>query len=230
MNDFDFIRNENPETVFTTLEKEDDYCIALVLSCLSTAFSGTLFGKFDIDRQIELEKLIAKGLNISPSVIAAYAESFKEKLSNQVQEEKNRIAGKEKAVDILRGSTSTVQKDFLKNLAKKDKAFADELREEIFFFDDIPMFHDRDLQVILREVDSPILAKALKTAKKATCEKFYRNMSEKAVSMLKEDMEFMGSIPLKDVLECQQMIVSIILRLGNAGEIVLPNNKEELVR
>jgi len=230
MNDFDYIRNENPETVFTALKKEDDYFVALVLSCLPSGFSSTLFEKFDIERQIGLEKLIAKGLSIAPNVIAAYAESFKEKLSNQVQEEKNRIAGKEKAVDILRGSISTVQKDFIKSLSKKDKEFAEQLREKIFFFDDIPMLSDRDMQKVLREVDSQILAKALKTAKKATCEKFYRNMSKKAASMLKEDMVFMGPTPLKDVLECQQMIVQVVLKLESEGEIVFKNTKEKLVR
>ncbi len=83
---------------------------------------------------------------------------------------------------------------------------------------------------MLREVDSQILAKALKTAKKATCEKFYRNMSKKAASMLKEDMVFMGPTPLKDVLECQQMIVQVVLKLESEGEIVFKNTKEKLVR
>lgn len=98
---FDFIRTENPETVFKALQKEDDYFVALVLSCISEILASSLFSMFELERQIKIQELIAKGLKISASVVKAYEESFKEYLKNQVEEEKNHIAGSEKACKIL---------------------------------------------------------------------------------------------------------------------------------
>ena len=79
---FDFIRAENPETVFNTLQKEDDYFVALVFSCISESMASSIFAKFELERQIKIQEQIAKGLKISASVIKAYEESFKESLKN----------------------------------------------------------------------------------------------------------------------------------------------------
>lgn len=213
LNLFDFIRAENPETVFKTLQKEDDYFVALVLSCISESQASSLFSMFELDRQIKIQEQIAKGLKIPASVVKAYEESFEECLKNQVEEEKNHIAGSEKACKILQLSKISVQKEFMDELSKQNDELAAKFKEKLFFFDDIPLLSDRALQCLLREVDENLLTKALKAATEPTCEKFYRNMSEKAAAMLKEDMEFIGPIRLKDSLECQQLIVNIVLRL-----------------
>lgn len=218
---FDFIRAENPETVFNTLQKEDDYFVALVFSCISESMASSIFAKFELERQIKIQEQIAKGLKISASVIKAYEESFKESLKNQTEEEKNHIAGADKACKILQLSKISVQKEFMDGLSKQNDTLAAKFKEKLFFFDDIPLLSDRALQCVLREIDENILAKALKTAAEPTCEKFYRNMSEKAAAMLKEDMEFLGPLRLKDALECQQLIVNVVLRLEEKGEIVI---------
>ena len=115
---FDFIRAENPETVFKTLQKEDDYFVALVLSCISESLASSLFSMFEIERQIKIQEQIAKGLKIPASVVKAYEESFKEYLKNHVEEEKNHIAGSEKACKILQLSKISVQKEFMDELSK----------------------------------------------------------------------------------------------------------------
>ena len=108
---FDFIRAENLETVFNTLQKEDDYFVALVFSCISESMASSIFAKFELERQIKIQEQIAKGLKISASVIKAYEESFKESLKNQTEEEKNHIAGADKACKILQLSKISVQKE-----------------------------------------------------------------------------------------------------------------------
>ncbi|MBR1722959.1 MAG: hypothetical protein IJ727_10840, partial [Treponema sp.] len=227
LNLFDFIRAENPETVFKTLQKEDDYFVALVLSCISESLASSLFSMFELDRQIKIQELIAKGLKISASVVKAYEESFKECLKNQVEEEKNHLAGSEKACKILQLSKISVQKEFMDALSKQNDELAAKFKEKLFFFDDIPLLSDRALQCLLREIDENILTKALKAAGEPTCEKFFRNMSEKTAAMLKENMEFMGPLRLKDALECQEFIVNIVLRLEENGKIVIQRTKED---
>ena len=107
---------------------------------------------------------------------------------------------------------------------------AEEIKKRMFVFEDIVMLDDRSIQKVMREVDSQELAKALKSVDTEVQDKIFRNMSKRAAGMLKEDMEFMGPIRLKDVEEAQQKIVSIIRHLEDTGEIVIARaGEEELV-
>jgi flagellar motor switch protein FliG len=100
----------------------------------------------------------------------------------------------------------------------------------MFVFEDIVMLDDRAIQKVMREVDQQELSKALKSVDAEVQDKIYRNMSKRAAQMLKEDMEFMGPVRLKDVEEAQQKIVAIIRHLEDTGEIVVARaGEDELV-
>jgi flagellar motor switch protein FliG len=100
----------------------------------------------------------------------------------------------------------------------------------MFVFEDIVLLDDRSIQKVMREVDSQELAKALKSVDTEVQDKIFRNMSKRAAGMLKEDMEYMGPVRLKDVEESQQKIVSIIRHLEDTGEIVIARaGEDELV-
>jgi len=100
----------------------------------------------------------------------------------------------------------------------------------MFVFEDIVMLDDKAIQKVMREVDSQELAKALKSVDSEVQDKIFKNMSKRAASMLKEDMEYMGPVRLKDVEEAQQKIVSIIRHLEDTGEIVVARaGEDELV-
>ncbi len=96
-------------------------------------------------------------------------------------------------------------------------------------FDDLKYIDDRAIQKVLREVDTALLAKALKTADEETSNKVFRNMSNRAATMLKEDIEFMGPIRVSDSLEAQQKIAEIMMQLSLDGEIIIPVSGESLV-
>src|SRR5206468_11934991 len=98
---------------------------------------------------------------------------------------------------------------------------ADTVKNMMFVFEDIVQLDDRAIQAIMKEVDMKELATALKGTPAEVQEKVYRNMSERAVAMLKEDMEFMGPVRLRVVEEAQQKIVGVIRRLEEAGDIVV---------
>ena len=100
----------------------------------------------------------------------------------------------------------------------------------MFVFEDIVLLDDRSIQKVLREVDTQDLAKALKGVDAEVQEKIFRNMSKRASSLLREDMDFMGPIRLRDVEESQQKIVNIIRKLEEAGDIIVARaGEEELV-
>lgn len=104
--------------------------------------------------------------------------------------------------------------------------------QSFFTFEDLPMLDDRAIQKVLREVDQQELAKALKNASENVTDKIFRNMSHRAADMLKEDMEFMGPVRIKDVIDSQKRIVEIVHRLEDADEIVIarPATEDEMVR
>ena len=107
---------------------------------------------------------------------------------------------------------------------------AEEIKKRMFVFEDIVLLDDRAIQKVLREVDTAELAKALKSVDSEVQDKIYRNMSKRASTLLKEDMDYMGPIRLKDVEEAQQRIVAIIRKLEEQGEIVVARaGEEELV-
>lgn len=97
----------------------------------------------------------------------------------------------------------------------------------MFVFEDIVLLDDRAIQKVLREVDQQELAKALKAVDNEVQDKIFKNMSKRAANTLKEDMEFMGPIRLKDVEEAQQKIVSVIRKLEEQGEIVVARSGED---
>ena len=122
---------------------------------------------------------------------------------------------------------SSSEKSIIESLEEDDPDLAEEIKKRMFVFEDIVMLDDRAIQKVLRDVDQQELAKALKSVDTEVQDKIFRNMSKRAASMLKEDMEFMGPVRLKDVEESQQKIVSIIRRLEDNGDIVIARSGED---
>ena len=118
----------------------------------------------------------------------------------------------------------------MKHVNEAHPELAEEIKKRMFVFEDIVLLDDRAIQKVMREVDTAELAKALKSVDSEVQDKIYRNMSKRASTLLKEDMDYMGPIRLKDVEEAQQRIVAIIRKLEEQGEIVVARaGEEELV-
>jgi flagellar motor switch protein FliG len=115
----------------------------------------------------------------------------------------------------------------MESLSDSNPELAETVKNMMFVFEDIVQLDDRAIQAILREVDIKELATALKGVNPDVQSKIFRNMSERAVAMLKEDMDFMGPVRLRVVEESQQKIVAVIRRLEEAGEIVVGRSGEE---
>jgi len=106
-------------------------------------------------------------------------------------------------------------------LEVEDPDLAEQIKRQMFVFEDIVLLDDRSVQLVLREVDSKDLALALKGTNEEVMNKIFKNMSSRASTLLKEDMQFMGPVRLRDVEEAQQKIVKVIRKLEEAGAIII---------
>ncbi|MCL2270241.1 MAG: flagellar motor switch protein FliG, partial [Treponema sp.] len=163
----------------------------------------------------------------SPEVLREVERVLEKKLSTMSSEDYTAAGGVENIVEILNLVDRASEKQIIEALEDEDPELAEEIKKRMFVFEDIVMLDDRAIQKVMREVDSQELAKALKSVDTEVQDKIFKNMSKRAATMLKEDMEYMGPVRLKDVEEAQQKIVSIIRHLEDTGEIVVARSGED---
>jgi len=130
--------------------------------------------------------------------------------------------GARTVASILNRCNNAMAKFLLENIEQDNPELATEIKRLMFLFDDIIYIDDKGVQRILREVDKKDLALALKIADDKLKEKIFRNMSERAVALIKEELQYMGPVRLKEVEAAQMRIIEIIKQLEESQEIVLP--------
>ena len=143
------------------------------------------------------------------------------KLASMMNQDYTLAGGVDSIVDILNTVDRGTEKHIMETLEIEEPELADEIRKKMFVFEDILTLDGRSIQRVLREVDNNELAVALKSAGEEVQNVIFENLSKRLASMIKEDMDFMGPVRLKDVEEAQQKIVSIIRKLEDSGEIVI---------
>lgn len=218
---FDFMRKTEPAQLLNFIQSEHPQTIALILAYLEPEKSSTILSALPPDRQAEVAKRIAIMDTTSPEVIKEVERVLERKLSSIVPQELTAAGGIKSVVEIINRVDRGTEKTIMEALEVQDPELAEEIKKLMFVFEDIVMIDDRSVQRVLREVESQDLALALKGSSNEVSQKIFNNMSTRASDMLKEDIEFMGPVRLRDVEEAQQRIVNIIRRLEETGEIVV---------
>ncbi|KGE73524.1 flagellar motor switch protein FliG [Spirochaeta lutea] len=227
---FDFIRRTDPTHLLNFIQQEHPQTIALILAYLEPAKASIILGSLPHDIQSDVAKRIATMDRTSPEVLREVERVLEKKLSTLSSEDYTAAGGVESIVEILNLVDRSTEKTIIESLEEEDPELAEDIKKRMFVFEDIVMLDDRAIQKVLREVDTSELAKALKSVDTEVQDKIFRNMSKRAATLLKEDMEYMGPIRMKDVEEAQQKIVSIIRKLEESGEIVVARaGEDELV-
>ena len=227
---FDFIRRTDPAHLLNFIQGEHPQTIALILAYLDASKSSSILGALPHEIQSEVAKRIATMDRTSPDVLREVERVLEKKLSTLASEDFTAAGGIDTIVEILNLVDRSTERTILETLEEEDPDLAEEIKRRMFVFEDIVLLSDKDIQKVLREVDTTELAKALKGVNSEVQDKIFRNMSKRAASVLKEDMDFMGPVRLKDVEEAQQKIVSIIRRLEDNGDIVVARaGEDELV-
>jgi flagellar motor switch protein FliG len=227
---FDFIRRTDPAHLLNFIQQEHPQTIALILAYLEPNKASIILQNLPHEVQSDVAKRIATMDRTSPEVLREVERVLEKKLSSLSSEDYTAAGGVESIVEILNLVDRASEKQIIEALEDEDPELAEEIKKRMFVFEDIVMLDDRAIQKVMREVDSQELAKALKSVDSEVQDKIFKNMSKRAASMLKEDMEYMGPVRLKDVEEAQQKIVSIIRHLEDTGEIVVARaGEDELV-
>jgi flagellar motor switch protein FliG len=224
---FDFIRRTDPAHLLNFIQQEHPQTIALILAYLEPNKSSIILQNLPHEVQSDVARRIATMDRTSPEVLREVERVLEKKLSSLSSEDYTAAGGVESIVEILNLVDRASEKQIIEALEDEDPELAEEIKKRMFVFEDIVMLDDRAIQKVMREVDSQELAKALKSVDTEVQDKIFRNMSKRAAGMLKEDMEYMGPVRLKDVEEAQQKIVSIIRHLEDTGEIVVARSGED---
>jgi flagellar motor switch protein FliG len=224
---FDFIRRTDPTHLLNFIQQEHPQTIALILAYLEPNKASVILQNLNHDVQSDVARRIATMDRTSPEVLREVERVLEKKLSTLSSEDYTTAGGVESIVEILNLVDRASEKQIIEALEDEDPELAEEIKKRMFVFEDIVMLDDRSIQKVMREVDSQELAKALKSVDTEVQDKIFKNMSKRAATMLKEDMEYMGPVRLKDVEEAQQKIVSIIRHLEDVGEIVIARSGED---
>lgn len=224
---FDFIRRTDPAQLLNFIQNEHPQTIALILSYLDPNKAASILSELPHNIQAEVAKRIATMDRVSPDVLREVERVLERKLSTLASEDYTSAGGIDSVVEILNNVDRGTEKTIIEALEEEDPELAEEIKKRMFVFEDIVLLDDRAIQKVMREVDNTELAKALKSVDAEVQEKIFKNMSKRAANLLREDMDFMGPVRLKDVEDAQQKIVNIIRKLEEAGEIVVARSGED---
>ncbi len=218
---FEFVRKTDASQLLNFIQDEHPQTIALIMSYLSPAQSSLILSSLPPERQADVAKRIAVMDRTSPDVIKEVEKVLESKLSTLVNQDFAVIGGVDAVVEILNTVDRGTEKHIMETLEIEEPELADEIRKKMFVFEDILLLDDRAIQRVLRDVDNNDLAIALKGSNEQVQNAIFNNMSKRLAVMIKEDMEFMGPVRMKDVEEAQQKIVNIIRKLEDSAEIVI---------
>ncbi len=224
---FDFLKKADPAQVFSFIQDEHPQTIALILSYMPVNSAAQILSMLPSELRGDVAGRIAQMDQTPPEVIRRVEQVLEKKLSTVLSQEMTQAGGPKALVDLLNRVDRTTERLIIDSLSESNPELAEQVKNLMFVFEDIVQLDDRAIQAVLKEVDMKEIATALKGVNADVGQKIFKNMSERAVGMLKEDMEFMGPVRLRVVEEAQQKIVSVIRRLEEAGEITVGRGGEE---
>ena len=222
---FDFVRKTDPSQLLNFIQNEHPQTIALIMAYIDPDQAATIIASLSPERQVEVARRIATMDRTSPDVLRDVERVLEKKLSSLVNQDFTTAGGIGSIVEVLNRVDRTTERTIIESLEVDNPELAEEIKRLMFVFEDIVMIDDRSLQMVLREVDTKDLSLALKATAPEVGEKVYKNMSKRGADMLREEIEFMGPVKIRDVEEAQQKVVNVIRSLEEKGEIVVARGK-----
>ncbi|OWZ84226.1 flagellar motor switch protein FliG [Natranaerobius trueperi] len=226
---FEFMRKTEPSQIINFIQNEHPQTIALILAYLEAEQASMILSSLPSDKQVDVSRRIAVMERTSPEIIKEVEQILERKLSSVMSQDYTSAGGISSIVDVLNNVDRATEKTILENLETQDPDLTEEIKKRLFVFDDIVLLDDRSIQRVIREVEQKDLTMALKVAGDEVKDRVFKNMSNRMAELVKEEMDYMGPVRLKDVEEAQQKIVNLIRSLEESGEIVVARGKEDEV-
>jgi len=218
---FEFVRKSDPVQVLNFIQNEHPQTIALVMAYLKPQQAAAILSMLPPEKQTDVASRIAFMRGTSPDIVKEVERVLEKKLSSLAITDLTSTGGVQSLVDILLAVDRSTEKHIMETLELKDSELTEEIRKRMFVFEDIITLDNRSIQRVLRDVENSVLVLALKGVSEDVSRALFANMSKRLQEMIREDMEFMGPVRLRDVEEAQQKIVNIVRKLEEAGEIVI---------
>jgi len=226
---FDFVKRVEPEHLLSFIQGEHPQTIALILSHLPAEQAASIISALPPEQQAEVALRIATMDQTAPEITREVERVLERKIATVLSQEFTMVGGVEALAELLNRVDRSTERSIMETIEAENAELADSVKKLMFVFEDIVLLDDRAIQQVLKEVDQKELAMVMKGASEEVSEKVFSNMSARAAEIIKEDMEFMGPVRLRQVEEAQQRVVSIIRRLEESGEITISRGEEDLI-
>ncbi|PSR22811.1 MAG: flagellar motor switch protein FliG [Sulfobacillus acidophilus] len=222
---FETLRKVDAVQVLGLVRDEHPQTIAVVLSHLDPAVAAAVLANLPIAIQGDVARRIARMGRTVPEVMKDVEQLVDQKLADYAADDTG--GGLNIIVAILNNTESTAERQIMMSLDEEDPELAETIRNGMFVFEDILQLDSTAIQKILRRADNKTLATALKGANPAMTERVFQNLSQKAGELLKEDMEVLGPVRIRDVEHAQHELVNIARQLEDAGEIIIARGEKD---
>lgn len=226
---FGRLRRADPQQLGNTLRGEHPQTIALIMAHLDPQHVAAILREFDPALGGDVMFRIARMEKVSPEMISLVERAIGSEADLAFSQGMSSVGGPAAVAAVLNLVSSSLEKEVLDLVAEKDPHLSDQIKNLMFVFEDLSALDDKSLQRLLREVDVKQLALALKAASPDLKTKIMGTMSQRAVAGLKEEIEFLGPVKMRDVEAAQSDIVSKVRALEETGEIVLSAGTDDVI-
>lgn len=224
---FGFLKKVDAQNLLTFIIDEHPQTIALVLTHLPAARAAEILKGLPPDRQLSVISRIATMGQTNPEIINEVERGLEHRMSSVMSQQFENAGGVSSVAEILNVCDRSTERSLLENLGQEDPQLVEEIRRLMFVFDDIGKFADKEVQTVLKNVETSQWAMALKGASEELKAKILGNMSSRAAALLSEEMEYLGPVRLSSVEQAQQQIVDVVRRLEDAGEISINSDEAD---
>ncbi len=224
---FGFLQKVDSQNLLTFIIDEHPQTIALILSHIPATQAANIIAGLPSDRQLSVIRRVAMMGQTNPEIIQEVERGLENRMSSVMSQQFEAAGGVPTVAEILNVADRATERTLLENLAQEDPDLVEEIRRLMFVFEDLTKFSDKDIQMVLKNVETSQWAMALKGASEDLKQKVMGNMSQRAGDMLREEMEYLGPVKLSTVEQTQQQIVDVVRRLEDAGEITLEAGETE---
>ncbi len=227
---FSFARELDATQLVSFLNNEHPQTVALILSHVPPDKAAAVLTNLPASIQAEVALRIARMDRTAPEVVKEVEDLMQRKLASVLTSRSamRQAGGLPSLVKLLKGVDRSTERTILETMERLDPKLSDEIKKQMFVFENILQLDDRSIQRVLRDIDMKDLAMALKGSSDEVRKRILKNMSERAASMLESDMEVMGPVRIRNVEEAQGRIVNIIRALDEAEEILITREDEQV--
>ncbi len=218
-----------PHAIASLVKNEHPQIIAIVLTCIDDEQAGLVAAKLPAELRADVLMRVARLTDVQQSALAEVEALIRTNAESTTIDRSAKVGGDKAAADIINAMQGKLGTDTLEEINQIDTELAERIQEMMFVFESLLGVDDRGIQALLREVSNADLSIALKGADPGLSDKFFRNMSKRAATLMREDMEAGGPVKLSEVEAAQKNIITSARQMAESGDLNLGNGDDDYV-